>query len=199
MKVEPFTLKGNVVGLRPLTNEYAAGLFEAVSDPDIWLYLPSGQPKSVVETEELIEGAKNRAESAGADLPFVIIHRESGKVAGTTRMLSISSAHRTLEIGWTIVSPEFQRTAVNTECKYLLLRHAFDVMGCQRVSLQTDLRNERSQRAIERLGAVREGVLRKVRIMPDGYQRSSVCYSIIDDEWPAVKANLEAKLGLIKA
>jgi RimJ/RimL family protein N-acetyltransferase len=195
MQVEPVTLTGNVVELRPLAPEYADGLFGAISDPELWLYLPSRQPQSVAEMEEMIRGATNSL----ADLPFVIIHRESGRVAGTTRMLEISKNDRGLEIGWTIVGTEFLRTAVNTECKYLLMRHAFETWGCIRVQLKTDLRNERSQRAIERIGGVREGILRKVRVMPDGYLRSSVMYSITDDEWPAVKANLEAKLGLVKA
>jgi RimJ/RimL family protein N-acetyltransferase len=113
-------------------------------------------------------------------------------------MLSISTQHRTLEIGGTMIARDHWRTAVNTEGKYMLLRHAFDVMGCQRVQLQTDLRNERSQRAIERIGAEREGVMRKARTMPDGYQRSSVLYSIIDDEWPSVKARLETMLEVAK-
>ena len=108
--------------------------------------------------------------------------------------MDIQAVHRGLEIGGTWYAPEHQRTAANTEAKFLLLRHAFEVMGCIRVQLKTDLRNERSQRAIERLGAVREGVLRDHILMPDGHRRSSVYYSVLDHEWPAVKARLEKKL-----
>lgn len=194
MQVQPVVLTGSVVELRPLTNEHAAGLLEALADPEVWRYIPWPQPETVAEFEAFIESSV-----LGAELPFTMILREDEKVVGTTRMLGISTQHRTIEIGGTMISPDYWRTAVNTEGKYLLLRHSFEVMGCQRVQLQTDLRNERSQRAIERLGAQREGVMRKARIMPDRYQRSSVVYSIIDDEWPAVKANLEAKLGLVEA
>jgi RimJ/RimL family protein N-acetyltransferase len=108
-----------------------------------------------------------------------------------TRYMTIEQANRGLEIGGTWYGKAHRRTAVNTECKYLLMRHAFETLGCIRVQLKTDSRNERSQRAIERLGATREGVLRKNMIMPDGYQRSSVMYSVIDDDWPSVKARLE--------
>jgi RimJ/RimL family protein N-acetyltransferase len=190
VQVEPITLDGSVVELRPLALSDAPGLVHALRDEEVWRYIPWPQPKTVTEFEAFIE-----ASSGGSELPFTMVLKESGEIVGTTRMLAIQPQHRALEIGGTMISPDHWRTAVNTEGKYLLLRHAFDTMGCQRVQLQTDLRNERSQRAIERLGAVREGVLRKARIMPDGYQRSSVIYSITDDEWPAVKANLEAKLG----
>jgi RimJ/RimL family protein N-acetyltransferase len=118
----------------------------------------------------------------------------TGAAAGMTRYMTIDRPNRGLEIGGTWYGRRFRRTAMNTECKYLLMRHAFEVLGCIRVQLKTDLRNERSQQAIERLGAVREGVLRKNMIMPDGYHRSSVMYSVIDDEWPAVKARLEQLL-----
>jgi RimJ/RimL family protein N-acetyltransferase len=191
VQVEPITLDGSVVELRPFALSDAPGLVTALRDEEVWRYIPWPQPKTVSEYEAFIE-----ASSGGSELPFTMVLKESGEIVGTTRMLAIQPQHRALEIGGTMISPDHWRTAVNTEGKYLLLRHAFDTMGCQRVQLQTDLRNERSQRAIERLGAVREGVLRKARIMPDGYQRSSVIYSITDDEWPAVKANLEAKLGL---
>ncbi|MGE3985720.1 MAG: GNAT family N-acetyltransferase [Dehalococcoidia bacterium] len=198
MDVRPVTLTGQFVELRPLALADAAALFAALDDEDVWTYLPSHKPAAVAEVEASIAAAL-RAQEQGVELPFVTIHRESGKVAGMTRLLDISVPDRHAEIGWTAIGPEFQRTAVNTEAKYLMLRHAFESWGCIRVQLKTDLRNERSQRAIERLGAVREGVLRKVRLVKDGYQRSSVFYSITDDEWPSVKAHLETKLGLSKA
>lgn len=198
MNVQPVTLTGNVVELRPLVLQDAPALLEALSEPAIWRYLPVRQPASVGDAERWISEAL-RNQERGDELPFLTVHRERGEVAGTTRFLDISAADRHAEIGWTAIAAPYQRTAVNTEAKYLMLRHAFETWGCIRVQLKTDLRNERSQTAIERLGAVREGVLRKARIMPDGYLRSSVYYSITDDEWPAVKANLEHKLGLSQA
>jgi RimJ/RimL family protein N-acetyltransferase len=136
----------------------------------------------------------SRAEK-GTDLPFVAVHLATGRVAGATRYLNIMPNDRGLEIGGTWYGPEFQRTAVNTECKYLLLRHAFETLGCIRVQLKTDLRNERSQKAIERIGAVKEGVLRNHMILPDGRYRHSVFYSILDTEWSEVKKRLEEMLG----
>lgn len=198
MDVRPVTLSGDVVELRPLTLADATALSTALDDDEIWQYLPAHKPRSDAEVEALIAETL-RAQEQGLELPFVTVHRESGEVAGTTRFLDISVPDRHAEIGWTVVAPRFQRTAVNTEAKYLMLRHAFETWGCIRVQLKTDLRNERSQRAIERLGAVREGVLRRNRVIKDGYHRSSVYYSVTDDEWPAVKTNLEAKLGRNRA
>ena len=134
-------------------------------------------------------------EKKGGDLPFAVIHLASGKVAGATRYLNIAPKDRGLEVGGTWYGTEFQRTAVNTECKYLLLGHAFETLKAIRVQIKTDSRNERSQRAIERIGAKREGVLRNHMILPDGYIRHSVFYSIIDSEWAEVKKNLEAMLA----
>jgi RimJ/RimL family protein N-acetyltransferase len=198
MNIRPVTLSGTAVELRPLALTDAASLYTALDDEDIWRFLPLHKPASVAAVEALI-GETLEAQEKGLELPFVSVHRESGEIAGTSRFLEISVADRHAEIGWTAISPIYQRTAVNTEAKYLMLRHAFETWGCIRVQLKTDLRNERSQRAIERLGAVREGVLRRSRVIKDGYQRSSVYYSITDDEWPAVKINLETKLGLAQA
>ena len=130
-------------------------------------------------------------EKKGTDLAFVAIHLASGRVAGATRYLNIMPNDRGLEIGGTWYGPKFQRTAVNTECKYLLLSHAFETLGCIRVQLKTDSRNERSQKAIERIGAVKEGILRNHMILPDGHYRHSVYYSVLDTEWPDVKRRLE--------
>ena len=127
-----------------------------------------------------------------------MIDRRTGKAIGHTSYIEIATEHGHLEIG-TWLAREAWRTGVNTECKYLLLSHAFDTLSCIRVQLKTDLRNERAQRAIERIGAVREGVLRKVAIIKDGYQRSSVYYSILDDEWPSVKTRLETMLEAVRA
>ena len=131
----------------------------------------------------------------GTDLPFAVIDLASGRVAGATRYLNVMPNDRGLEIGGTWYGLDFQRTAINTECKYLLMSHAFETLHAIRVQLKTDSRNERSQNAIERLGAKKEGVLRNHMILPDGYFRHSVFYSILDTEWPDVKKNLETKLG----
>ncbi len=128
----------------------------------------------------------------GSAWPFATVENESGRAIGSTRYFDIRPEHRGLEIGWTWLGVAHQRTAANTECKRLLLVHAFDVLGALRVQLKTDARNLRSQRAIERIGAVREGVLRAHMILPDGFVRDSVMYSITRADWPAVKSKLEA-------
>jgi len=130
----------------------------------------------------------------GTDLPFAAIHLASGRVAGATRYMNIMPKDRGLEVGGTWYGTEFQRTPVNTECKYLLFTHAFETLKCIRLQLKTDLHNERSQKAIERIGAKKEGVLRHHMILPDGRYRDSVYYSILDSEWPEVKRKLEAML-----
>ncbi|MEW5720283.1 MAG: GNAT family protein, partial [Chloroflexota bacterium] len=127
----------------------------------------------------------------GTSVAFVIVRRSDERAVGMTAYLDIHAKDRWLEIGGTWLTPDAQRTAINAECKYLLLRHAFETLGCVRVQLKTDARNVRSQRAIERLGAVKEGVLRKHMLTRGGYQRDTVMYSIVDTEWRAVKARLE--------
>jgi RimJ/RimL family protein N-acetyltransferase len=134
-------------------------------------------------------------QAAGTDLPFAVILQETGKAIGCTRFMNINIQDRGLEIGGTWYGLAYQRTGVNTECKYLLLRHAFEEWGCIRVQFKTDLNNIRSQAAIERLGATKEGVWRNHMIRTDGTVRHSVMYSIIDSEWPAVKARLEGVLA----
>jgi RimJ/RimL family protein N-acetyltransferase len=149
-----------------------------------------GEMRSADDMRRWVQGILSQP-----DLPFVVIHLESGRVAGATRYLNIVPEHRGLEIGGTWYGVDFQRTAVNTECKYLLAKHAFETLGCIRVQFKTDLRNVRSQVAIERLGAKREGVLRNHMVMPDGTYRDSVFYSILDIEWPGIKERLEEKLS----
>jgi RimJ/RimL family protein N-acetyltransferase len=194
MEIKPVILEGLHVRLEPLTEQHAPGLAAVGLNDEIWLNMPYGQMRSEADILGWVRGVLGHA-SEGTDLPFVVIHLATGRVAGATRYLEIHPEHRGLEIGGTWYGPEFQRTAVNTECKYLLLRHAFEVLGCIRVQLKTDLRNERSQRAIERIGAIREGVLRNHMIVPDGRFRHSVYYSILEGEWPAVKVRLEALLA----
>jgi RimJ/RimL family protein N-acetyltransferase len=134
-------------------------------------------------------------QARGGDLPFTVFYKATGKAIGATRFMEIRREHRGLEIGGTWYAPAYQRTRVNTECKYLMLKHAFEVLRCIRVQFKTDLRNERSQRAIERLGAQKEGVFRNHMLTPAGHIRSSVYYSIIDSEWPEIKTRLEALLS----
>ncbi len=128
--------------------------------------------------------------AAGRQIPFAIVDRAIGRAVGSTRYLDIQPANRGIEIGWTWIGTAHQRTAINTECKFLLLRHAFETLGAIRVQLKTDLRNERSQRAMERIGAAREGVLRQNMLLWDGHRRDSVYYSVLVDEWPRVRERL---------
>jgi RimJ/RimL family protein N-acetyltransferase len=193
MTIHPVTLTGRLVRLEPLSERHVPDLTLAGQDDEIWRLMPFG----MIRTEEQMAAFVRDAlalQAQGTDLPFAVCDRESGRAIGCTRYLEIRAQHRALEIGGTWYGTAHQRTGVNTECKYLLLGHAFETMGCVRVQLKTDQRNERSQRAIERIGGVWEGVLRKHVIQPDGYFRSTVMYSIIDDEWPAVKARLEAMM-----
>jgi N-acetyltransferase len=192
--VEPVMLVGEVARLEPLDMTHAEALLAAARHPRIWDYMPSDPSVSVASMRAWITEALT-ARDAGTEMAFAIFDRATEICAGSTRYLEILPPHRTLEIGWTWLTPAVQRTALNTECKYLLLRHAFESLEALRVQFKTDRRNETSQRAIERLGAVREGILRKHRIVRDNYHRDSVMYSITDDEWPAVKAGLEAKLS----
>jgi RimJ/RimL family protein N-acetyltransferase len=158
-----------------------------------WDFMVYGRMETAEDMRGWVQDILSRA-TRGTDLPFVAMQLASGRVAGATRYMNIMPNDRGLEIGGTWYGPEFQRTVVNTECKYLLLSHAFETLGCIRVQLKTDSRNERSQKAIQRIGAVKEGVLRNHMILPDGYIRHSVFYSIIDTEWPEVKKRLETMI-----
>lgn len=146
-----------------------------------------------MEMEQLIASVL-QSQEAGACLPFTIISLDQGRPVGETRYFNFALQDHGVEIGWTWLAPSVQRTGVNTECKYLLLRHAFEAMGAIRVQLKTHHLNTNSQRAIERLGAVKEGILRNHMIMPDGSYRHSVYYSIIESEWPAIKARLQTMM-----
>jgi RimJ/RimL family protein N-acetyltransferase len=190
MEVNPVILTGSKVELIPMEARHSEGLYEAGRHTDIWK-LTQGRMFSLEDAREYVRKA---LENAGT-LPFVIIQRASGKIVGSTRLYDISIPNRSLEIGSTWLTPAVWRTVVNTECKFLLLKHCFETLGTIRVQLKTDSRNTRSQKAIERLGASKEGVLRNHMILPDGYIRDSVYYSIIDREWPEVKLNLERFIG----
>ena len=193
----PVTLEGAHVRLEPMTHAradaIAAELARAAADGAMW--------ESKVTTIPRPEGAgayvaQALAElDAGVSLPFVTIDRASGRAVGSTRYMNIEAPHRRLEIGTTWIGKSFQRTATNTEAKYLMLRHAFEVLHCIAVDLRTHEKNTQSRAAIERLGAKLDGILRNHRIMPDGSLRNTASYSIVEGEWPAVKAKLEARLA----
>ncbi len=189
----PVTLEGRFIRLVPLEPGHVAGLARAGRDPEVWRYLPYGPRTDPDRMAELVAMLLGR-QSAGTDLAFTIQLRGDGALVGMTRYLSIDRENSCVEIGGTWVSPAWSRTPVNTESKRLLLGHAFEAEGVHRVQLKTDLRNERSQRAIERLGATREGILREHFRLPSGYHRSSVLYSILADEWPSVRARLDGYL-----
>ncbi len=192
MNVKPVVLTGERAMLVPMEGSHVEALYEAGRSPEIWPYMPM-RVRTLEDMRTLLEEAL-RARDRGTEFPFVIIERSLNRIVGSTRFLEITPAHRGIEIGWTWLSPDAWRTPINTECKYLLLRHCFETLGALRVQLKTDARNVRSQVAIERIGGVREGLLRHHRIMPDGYLRDSVYYSILIEEWPAVKARLEGWL-----
>ncbi len=187
------TLNGNVVRLEPLSEDHAKELAIAGKDRSIWTYMLYGQPTTENSMLEWVRDILARRDLEN-ELPFAVIQLASGKVVGATRYMDIRPEHKGLEIGGTWYSVEFQRTKVNTESKYLLLKYAFESLGCIRVQLKTDLRNIRSQIAIERLGAVKEGILRKHMITPEGLIRDSVYYSILDSEWSCVKKRIEELL-----
>ena len=194
MEVKPVILEGKHVRLEPMTEAHVPGLTQIGVGQTFWDFMLYGNINTEADMANWVQDILSRAEKE-TDLPFVAIQLASGRVAGATRYLNIMPKDRGLEIGGTWYGPEFQRTAVNTECKYLLLQHAFETLECIRVQLKTDQRNERSQKAIERIGAVKEGVLRNHMILPDGRYRHSVFYSILDSEWPQVKQRLEQMLN----
>ena len=186
----PKVLEGGSIRLEPLAERHAEDLFEVGREPSIWTYMPRGPLESVESTRAMIRSVLE-ASRDGSAWPFATVDLRTGRAIGSTRYFDIRPEHRGLEIGWTWLGVAYQRTAANTECKRLLLAHAFEDLGALRVQLKTDARNVRSQRAIERIGAVREGVLRAHMVMPDGYVRDSVMYSVTAADWPAVRARLE--------
>ncbi|HKP09873.1 MAG TPA: GNAT family protein [Gaiella sp.] len=188
------TLEGELVRLEPLAPEYEDGLWEASRDERTWTWLSVFQPATPAEMHVYVADAlANRA--AGTELPLVTIRREDDRVVGSTRYLALHPEHRTVEIGWTWLAPEAWGTGINVEAKLLMLEHAFERLGCLRVELKTDARNERSRGAMAALPAQFEGVHRKAMLVRGGQRRDSAWYSVIDDEWPDVRANLLRRLG----
>ncbi len=190
---QPITLDGRFIRLVPLTLDHHAPLCEVGLDPELWRWTVAD-----VRTPEQLRGYLEtalRAQAEGNSLPFVIVEKAREKIIGSTRFGNIEPAHKRLEIGWTWVGRAWQRSGVNTEAKLLLLTHAFEKLGFNRVEFKTDVLNEKSRAALRRIGAVEEGVLRSHIITESGRNRDTVYFSIIKEEWPAVKRGLEEKLA----
>lgn len=194
MEAAPLTLIGRIIRLEPMRSEHAPLLAAVGLDDRIWSNMVYGSVASLEDMQRWVDELLKR-QARGTDLPFTVFERASGRAIGATRIMTIAPEHRSVEIGGTWYAPEYQGSAVNPEAKFLLLRHVFETWNVIRVQIKTDIHNLRSQRAIEKLGAVREGVLRNHMILPGGRVRTSVLYSILADEWPAVKARLVDRLG----
>jgi N-acetyltransferase len=192
MIVTPQTLDGRHVRLEPLTLEHLGGLAAVGLDPELWR-LTTTRVSDLADLERYVAVALAE-QRAGTSLPFATVWRRTGEVIGSTRFANADPSHRRVEIGWTWLGRQWQRTGANTEAKYLMLCHAFEVWGCLRVEFKTSALNQRSRTAIRRLGATEEGVLRCHMINDDGSRRDSVYYSIIADEWPDTKRHLERLL-----
>jgi RimJ/RimL family protein N-acetyltransferase len=193
MDLTPPTLKGTHVTLEPIEERHAPDLFAAMQDEEVCRYLAWPPPKALDETLALIREARDLM-ARGQSVVYAQIWNATGTAIGSTRLLDVRPADRHVEIGATFLARAYWRTPANTESKYLFLRHCFETLGCTRVTLKTDGRNVRSQEAIARLGAVREGTLRR-HMNVRGYQRDTVYFSILEDEWPAVKSRLERRLA----
>src|SRR3979490_2002003 len=186
MIVTPVMLEGRHARLEPLARARLTGLAEVGLDEELWRWIPT-PVRTREEMAAYIETALGEQER-GVSLPFAIVEKATGRAIGSTRYGNIDRTHHRVEIGWTWVARNWQRTAMNTEAKYLLLKHAFETLGCMRVELKTDSLNEKSRAAILRIGAKEEGIFRNHMISASGRIRHSAYYSIIDSEWPTVKA-----------
>lgn len=193
MTLQPVTLEGRLVRLEPLTEQHMPALLHAARDERIWQYMFYGNLAEREPMEAFVSNAI-RLRTAGTDLPFAVIDRASGQAIGCTRFRDICMKHMKLEIGGTWYASDYQRSGANLECKYLMMRHAFETFGILRVQFKTDIRNARSQQSLEKMGAVREGILRRSAIMPDGVIRDTAIYSILDTEWDAVKQGIETRM-----
>lgn len=192
MNLQPVTLEGDVTRLEPLSSAHFAPLCEIGLDPEIWRWMIN-DVRSPEDLRRYLERALQE-QREGKSLPFATVERASGKVVGSTRFGNIDPPNRRVEIGWTWIARPWQRTAINTEAKYLMLRYAFEIWGCVRVELKTNAMNYRSRAAILRIGAKEEGTLRKHQISERGVSRDTVYFSILDTEWPRVKAGIEERM-----
>ena len=197
MTLKPVTLEERTIRLEPLSLDHLDALCEVGLDPALW-NLSTTPMQTRDDMRAYIETAL-QWQKDGTGLPFAIYHTPESKYIGSTRYANAEHNHKRLEIGWTWIARLWQRTAVNTEAKYLLLRHAFETLGCKRVEFKTDSLNTQSRNALLRIGAKEEGIFRNHMITPSGRLRHSVYFSIIDSEWPEVKSRLEAKLGKYNA
>ena len=191
MRIEPIVLESDRVRLETMRRDHLDALLKAGRYDELWRWT-STQATTMDGMSDYMDEALAAAE-AGSALPFVTIDKAAGCIVGSTRFGNIDPRTRRVEIGWTWISPAYQRTYVNSDAKYLMLRHAFDVWGCVRVELKTDVLNQKSRAAMLRLGAVEEGILRRHMLTYSGRFRDSIYYSILSDEWPAVRARLEAR------
>jgi RimJ/RimL family protein N-acetyltransferase len=192
MKVEPVVLEGVHVRLESLSRTHNPGLCAVGLNDELWRWIPA-PVRTAADMAAYVELAL-KEQADGMSLPFAQIERATGLVIGSTRYMNIDKTHRRLEIGCTWIGREWQRSTVNTEAKYLLLRHAFETLGCIRVELKTDSLNEKSRAAILRIGAKEEGIFRNHMITSSGRIRHTVYFSIVDSEWPAVKSELDRRL-----
>lgn len=190
----PVPLSGRHVRLEPLARRHLPALLAAAQDPGIFQWFLTPPLGDGAEMTRWVEDGL-RAQAAGTEVAWATVRVADGRVVGSTRFLDIRRANRGLEIGNTWLAPEAQRTAINTEAKFLQLRHAFEELGAWRVQLKTDERNERSRTAIARIGARFEGILRKYQARHDGYVRNTAMFAVTAEDWPDVKAALEAKLA----
>ncbi len=186
-------LEGDLVRLEPIEPGHEEGLWEASRDARTWQWLSVDQPQTRAELRDYLDAALTNA-AAGIEMPLVTVRREDGRVVGSTRYLALRPEHRSLEIGWTWLTPAAWGTGANVEAKLLMLEHAFEQLGCLRVELKTDAHNERSRGAMAALPAQFEGIHRKHMLVRGGERRDSAWYAVIDDEWPEVKAQLEDRL-----
>ena len=192
LQIQPVTLQGRHIRLEPLTLNHLDDLCEIGLDPELWRWIPT----PVRSRDDMLDYMRLALEwqTDGTALPFATVEQSTGKVVGSTRYMNIDKPNRHVEIGSTWIGRPWQRTVVNTEAKYLMLRHAFETLGCFRVELKTDVLNQQSRNAILRIGAIQEGIFRKHVLCADGRLRDSVYFSVVDSEWPGVKARLEEKL-----
>lgn len=186
-------LTGKFAALMPLQREHLSGLAAAANDGKLWELFFTSVPAPETMTNWFDKAMEQK--DKGLAIPFTVFDQSRQNILGSTRYCNIDIANKRLEIGYTWYAQSYQRSPINTECKLLLLTHAFEVLDCNAVEFRTDWFNQRSQKAIERLGAKRDGVLRSHMILPDGRVRDTVVYSILKHEWPGVKANLQFKLS----
>lgn len=193
MNVAPVTLQGRHIRLEPLSLDHVDSLSEVGLDPELWRWTVN-QVLTPADMRGYV-GSALQDEQNGTAVPFATVEQSTGRVVGSTRYMNIDKPNRHIEIGSTWIARPWQRTPINTEAKYMMLRHAFETLGCLRVELKTDSLNQQSRTAILRIGAQHEGIFRNHMICYGGRLRHSAWYSIIDSEWPSVKARLEEKLA----